>query len=161
MEGVIGAIAEISRGVQFGGTADGPGTAQTDVASLADVVGLEVAHVDDGVVEGVVVVPLVAAAVEEDDDVGEGEVAVDDVSRSVRLERKQEYTRERESIRQIDHGFIASIGGNRQLGLARRSIGAIDIGRPLRHGLLHPRHITVAHGREDQFPTEGSIGVIL
>lgn len=77
--GVTGTIAKVARGLEFGGTADHPRAAQVDVARFTHVVGVQVSDGNGRVVEGVIVVPLIAAAVQEDDDIGESPVAIDNI----------------------------------------------------------------------------------
>jgi hypothetical protein len=82
--GVYGLLAlglvVVLEGLDLGGAAEHPGAAQVDVALLAEVVEAEALEQREGVVVGVVVVPLEALGVVEDDVAGEGVVSVDDVS---------------------------------------------------------------------------------
>lgn len=63
--------------------AEGPGAADVDVAFFLEVRQLEVAQHGETVVVGVIVVPLVAVGVDEEDVVGEGCVVVDYVAAMV------------------------------------------------------------------------------
>lgn len=73
-------LVVVLEGLDLGGAAEHPGAAQVDVALLAEVVEAEALEEREGVVVGVVVVPLEALGVVEDDVAGEGVVSVDDVS---------------------------------------------------------------------------------
>lgn len=72
------------RGVDLGPDLDGaaqhPGASQVDVALVLEALDLEFLEEGQGVVVEVVVVPLEALGVVEDDVFGEGVVAVDDVA---------------------------------------------------------------------------------
>lgn len=70
----------VERGTDLGGTAQDPDAAQVDVTLLLEVSPLETVEERQGVVVGVVVVPLEALGVVEGDVPGESVVAVDDVS---------------------------------------------------------------------------------
>lgn len=70
----------VGDGTNLDGAAEDPGAAQVDVALLLEVGDAEALEQLQGVVVGVVVVPLEALGVVEEDVGGEGVVAIDDVS---------------------------------------------------------------------------------
>lgn len=69
----------VLEGLDLGGATEDPGAAEVDVALLAEVFDAEALEEGEGVVVRVVVVPLEALGVVEDDVAGEGVVSVDDV----------------------------------------------------------------------------------
>jgi hypothetical protein len=70
----------VELGADLGRAAEDPDAAEVDVALVLEVLDAEALEEGQGVVVGVVVVPLEALGVVEDDVAGEGVVAVDDVA---------------------------------------------------------------------------------
>lgn len=77
-------------GLDLGGAAEDPDAAQVGVADLLEVVEAELLQQRERIVVGVVVVPLEALGVVEDDVSGQVVVAVDDVARQTRSEGIQD-----------------------------------------------------------------------
>jgi hypothetical protein len=84
---IIRSLAKISRRLEFRRTTDAPRTAQIHIAGLEYEVEVQMGDGDDGVVKRIIDMPLVAVAMQEDGDVGQGPVPVNDVSirRLIRL----------------------------------------------------------------------------
>jgi len=79
----LSVFARFRQRLDLVGAAEGPGAADVDVAFFLEVRQLEVAKHGEAVVVRVVVVPLVAVGVDEEDVVGEGRVVVDYVAARV------------------------------------------------------------------------------
>lgn len=77
---IVWSLAEIASGFEFPGTADAPSTAQIHITSLLDEVEVEMGDGDNRVVERVIDMPLVAAAVQEDRYFREGPITIDNIA---------------------------------------------------------------------------------
>lgn len=63
---IVWSLTEIASGFKLPGTADAPSAAQIHITSLLDEVEVEMGDRDDRVIERVIDMPLVAAAMQED-----------------------------------------------------------------------------------------------
>lgn len=106
------------------GAAKYPDTPQVGVANLLEIVEAEVLEEREGIVIGVVVVPLKAFGVVEDDVTGQGVVSVNDIC-------------------QKNHGLATLVRGYGQLGLV--VVDDVDVLLPFREIFVKPRDILMLH----------------
>jgi hypothetical protein len=80
MSTVFWSLAEIASGLEFRGTAYTPCAAQIDVTGLLDEVEVEMGDRDHGVVQRVIDMPLVTAAMQEDRYFRKGPVTINNIA---------------------------------------------------------------------------------
>ncbi|KAG5291499.1 hypothetical protein I7I48_03324 [Histoplasma ohiense] len=137
--GVHVRTVDVGEGADLDGAAKQPDAAEVEVALLGQEGQPEVPEEGDVVIERVVVVPLVALGVDEDDVGGEAVVVVDDVG-------------------QVDHGLPALVARHGQGG-----IGVVDhvyLPPPVGQILVQPGGVVAGHGGDDELAVRAG-GVVV
>lgn len=126
----------------LGGATKYPDTPQVGVADLLKIVEAEVLEEREGIVIGVVVVPLKAFGVVENDVTGQGVVSVNDISAARTLAQRRSHLILK-CIRQKDHGLATLVHGYGQLCLV--VVDDVDVLLPFREIFVKPRDVLMLH----------------